>query len=436
MNDIDEYEAFLKSKIEPWSSAQRTAFAAAMAERWLHIYEKFSVKEQWGDLPALRRSLEAIWGHVTGRDLAPADLARHANQVEDCTPHMDDFDAYAALATCVIISEALECCGTEDNSPPAVRAALSGFEAAVENWAFDPDDQPRLWKQVGARNELKKQLKLLERIEAISRFNAASVEALRKSLTTADLIGKVSTPPKRTPTSAGLTNQAAFEQYRRMVESQLKETPWEPPPGLPFGFAMRFVTPWSARYSRRRQTLDGSYGRLGDRLGQQALIARYRAHDSADNRVPLWDADTRQYIALIYGNSANQLDARSMEQPHAYGPSLRRLWVEAKQSGKSDQDACAAVVRWARHSPAVWANEDQRKKKGLAHLNPLLGSYLARALNWNITSDHDFPWKSHVEGAHWQVRLNDFPDDLMYTLIIDGNEIGSFHDWPETWRRA
>jgi hypothetical protein len=35
----------------------------------------------------------------------------------------------------------------------------------------------------------------------------------------------------------------------------------------------------------------------------------------------------------------------------------------------------------------------------------------------------------------WRVGLNDFPDDLMYTLIVNDQIIGKFHDWPEHWNR-
>jgi len=51
MEDIDEYEAFLSSKLDAWSPEHRVAFAAAMVERWMHTYEKFSDAEQWAMRP-------------------------------------------------------------------------------------------------------------------------------------------------------------------------------------------------------------------------------------------------------------------------------------------------------------------------------------------------------------------------------------------------
>ena len=161
-------------------------------------------------------------------------------------------------------------------------------------------------------------------------FDVASISALRKSLSTAELIGKASAPPKKSSAPTSLTNQAAFEQYRNMMTSQLKENPWEPPDGLAFRLAMKFTTPWMARYSRRQKTISGSYGRLADVFAQQALVARNIARDAADNRVPLWDSDTRQYVELIYQNPGN-----ARRQIYGPAPWLRSITSLAMGRGQT-----------------------------------------------------------------------------------------------------
>jgi uncharacterized protein YjaG (DUF416 family) len=78
LNSIDEYEAFLTEKMTFWSTQQRIALAAAIAERWLPAYESFSAEEDWGDPDALRQSLDAVWSCVQGRILTESDIARHS----------------------------------------------------------------------------------------------------------------------------------------------------------------------------------------------------------------------------------------------------------------------------------------------------------------------------------------------------------------------
>ena len=68
-------------------------------------------------------------------------------------------------------------------------------------------------------------------------------------------------------------------------------------------------------------------------------------------------------------------------------------------------------------------------------MTPELGTKLVRELSWSMTDDPEHPWSTKVDGKRWQIRLNDFPDDFMYSLLIDGKEVGDFHDWPETWKR-
>ena len=79
MNPLDDHEPLLRSmragltRAEVRQTVQRVALAAAMAERWLPVYEVFSAAEQWGDPANLRRSLDAVWNHLRGRLLSSSD---------------------------------------------------------------------------------------------------------------------------------------------------------------------------------------------------------------------------------------------------------------------------------------------------------------------------------------------------------------------------
>lgn len=134
LKSIDEYEVFLTEKMTPWSPQQRVALAAAIAEHWLPAYESFSLEEGWGDPASLRRSLDAVWSHVQGRMLAESDVARHIQQIEEITPHMDDFDAEEALTACAGVKEAVRTCRDPENTIPyALGSALGVFEGLVRS---------------------------------------------------------------------------------------------------------------------------------------------------------------------------------------------------------------------------------------------------------------------------------------------------------------
>ena len=53
---------------------------------------------------------------------------------------------------------------------------------------------------------------------------------------------------------------------------------------------------------------------------------------------------------------------------------------------------------------------------GLAWRKALFGGYVTR-----------------VSGQKWKVRLNNFPDEPAYTLVVKGREILHFNEWPSQW---
>lgn len=61
---------------------------------------------------------------------------------------------------------------------------------------------------------------------------------------------------------------------------------------------------------------------------------------------------------------------------------------------------------------------------------------LNKEIAWVKTDDFLLPWHAEIRNQKLVLRVNDFPEAHMYTLLIDGKEIGSFNDWPAAWTAA
>lgn len=56
------------------------------------------------------------------------------------------------------------------------------------------------------------------------------------------------------------------------------------------------------------------------------------------------------------------------------------------------------------------------------------GKSFHKPINWTKTSDVFYPYEATVEGKQWKLRLNDFPEESLYTLMINDEEILEFDD--------
>jgi hypothetical protein len=52
---------------------------------------------------------------------------------------------------------------------------------------------------------------------------------------------------------------------------------------------------------------------------------------------------------------------------------------------------------------------------------------------WQETEDPDFPYDAVVDGDRWRLRINDFPEEPLFTLFINDEEWGHFDDLPPLW---
>ncbi len=63
-------------------------------------------------------------------------------------------------------------------------------------------------------------------------------------------------------------------------------------------------------------------------------------------------------------------------------------------------------------------------------MNPML-----RRVLWAETSDTHFPYTAQVGGERWTLRINDFPDEPLYTLFVGQRPLQDIEEWPSTWVR-
>jgi hypothetical protein len=170
---------------------------------------------------------------------------------------------------------------------------------------------------------------------------------------------------------------------------------------------------------------------LADGPAGDVLIARHRERDSHFPQIPDWSEGLLFYfnVSLMSGPRAKQDwngEPPQLDSIHSYGPSLRQLWSQARADDGNEEAAWAAIVNWILYRPLSWDYDDARQAELSQHLN-------TSVIEWTSTSDLNLPWSAD---QHWHIRINDFPDAYMYSLLVGEDVIGDFHDWPAAWTRA
>ena len=61
--------------------------------------------------------------------------------------------------------------------------------------------------------------------------------------------------------------------------------------------------------------------------------------------------------------------------------------------------------------------------------------YRSRAVAWGATNNVFVPYQARSGDEIWALRMNDFPDEPMYTLFVDGQTIANFTEWPPKWTK-
>jgi hypothetical protein len=56
-------------------------------------------------------------------------------------------------------------------------------------------------------------------------------------------------------------------------------------------------------------------------------------------------------------------------------------------------------------------------------------------ISWDESNDPGCPYRTEWNGKALLLRLNDFPAEPLYTLMVDGQPIGDMNEWPPAWTR-
>jgi hypothetical protein len=69
-------------------------------------------------------------------------------------------------------------------------------------------------------------------------------------------------------------------------------------------------------------------------------------------------------------------------------------------------------------------------------LRASLDDRLKKHVKWLSTKDPTALWRAKVGAETWTVNVNDFPEEHLYTLFVDDEDLGSFDEWPRQWSRT
>ncbi len=61
--------------------------------------------------------------------------------------------------------------------------------------------------------------------------------------------------------------------------------------------------------------------------------------------------------------------------------------------------------------------------------------YFEEKIKWEKTDDAEYPYETEHKGELLKLRINDFPEEPLYTLFVNGEEVCDFDDWSENWTK-
>jgi hypothetical protein len=221
------------------------------------------------------------------------------------------------------------------------------------------------------------------------------------------------------------SNEALFELRRTRAGDRHRELKQPLPDLAPADllYLGTLVSSWVVGYGHRSDAIL----RIDDVPARDLLIARHRARNARYTKLPKMPAIHRSYATSIVADRPH-LDVSNLVDIPGCGRSFLALWTEAQDEGLLPKQTMARFRQWELARPAAWNRRDA--------IDPRVARLLKNRLTWRSTGDDAFPWDISEPRSRLQIRLNDYPDEWMYTLFRNAKPLGDFHDWPSTWERS
>jgi predicted metal-dependent HD superfamily phosphohydrolase len=64
-----------------------------------------------------------------------------------------------------------------------------------------------------------------------------------------------------------------------------------------------------------------------------------------------------------------------------------------------------------------------------------IARYAQRPIAWTATGDPRLPYRAELDGRRLRLRVNDFPAEVLYTVLADGEPDEPVEEWPALWLR-
>jgi hypothetical protein len=162
--------------------------------------------------------------------------------------------------------------------------------------------------------------------------------------------------------------------------------------------------------------------------------------DLASIQLQEWRAlRKRTYQKMKNKKELAMIESRNLvEFGDAIGPT-KAYFVDPKDDPTSSEWARRLIdktIRWNGRAALERLAEERNAAMPPDSLFPRnVQPYVEERLIFQKSGDAVRPWAAEFNSIHLRVQVNLFPDEILYTVFRDGETLGDFNDWPQSWKR-